>query len=442
MEKENSYAQQASQTIRCWIIEVGEPLPMPNTIPRLMRAGQIATRLNEMVDIDVTWWVSDFNHTGKTHYDLSGILDAQGGGTLSNGVRARFLHGRGYKRNLSVSRLLHNRDVSRDFKRQIKFLPRPDLIFCCYPTIDLAYASAAYGARYGVPVVLDVRDLWPDAFVDALPFPKALTRVLITPLQLKARLALRRATSISAISEPILKWALTKAGRARHARDRVLPLSYEPPALSQESRAAAEHFWQKQGLRLNGSEFIACCFGMLSNVPEFETVVECLQYIPQDLARRLRIVICGHGERLSWLIESSRRYPQLVVPGYVDGAAIASLMPHAFAGLLPYPSRDDLTRSYPNKIGEYLAGHLPVISTLSGASADLLTARDCGIVVRNRDAPAFAEALISLATDESRRIRMKHNAASTFAEIFDARKNYAQMANFLRTLAREPKNVV
>jgi glycosyltransferase involved in cell wall biosynthesis len=174
---------------------------------------------------------------------------------------------------------------------------------------------------------------------------------------------------------------------------------------------------------------------MLSDTPEFETIVESLEYIPYELRQHVRIVICGRGERLPWLQEVAKRYPQFVVPGYVDGVAIASLMDHATVGLLAYPSRGDLSMSYPNKIGEYLAGHLPVISTLTGASADLLTSRDCGIVVPNRNAKAFAEALVSLTTDKARLTRMKHNAASTFIEMFSAQENYARMAGFLRSLA-------
>ena len=48
----------------------------------------------------------------------------------------------------------------------------------------------------------------------------------------------------------------------------------------------------------DGSEIIACCFGMLSDVPEFETIVESLHHVPDGLAQRLRVVICGRGERV------------------------------------------------------------------------------------------------------------------------------------------------
>jgi glycosyltransferase involved in cell wall biosynthesis len=419
---------------RIWVVEVGEPLPLSNARPRLMRAGQIAERLMR-AGADVTWWVSDFNHAAKRPYDLAGMVDQDRAMRLKNGVLARFLHGRPYSRNVSVARMLHNREVARDFSARADSLSLPQAILCCYPTIDLADATTAFGKARSVPVVLDVRDLWPDVFIDVSPLPKAVTRALIAPLTIKARSAFRNATAISAISEPILDWALEKACRPRGERDRVLPLSYELPELTDAERAECEAGWREKGLKLDGSEKIAVIFGNLSNVPEFETVVEALRMVPPQLADRLKIVICGAGERLEWLSDQASRQPQLLLPGFVSGSAIAALMPHAFSGILIYPSRPDFARSIPNKVGEYLSGGLPVVSTLTGASGDLLRLRGCGFVVPNRDAKAFADALTMLASDEAMLARMKCAALETFCEVFDARKNYRSMADFLWSLA-------
>ena len=48
-------------------------------------------------------------------------------------------------------------------------MPRPDLILCSYPTIELSVEAVRYGRTHGIPVVLDVRDLWPDIVLDLLP---------------------------------------------------------------------------------------------------------------------------------------------------------------------------------------------------------------------------------------------------------------------------------
>jgi glycosyltransferase involved in cell wall biosynthesis len=426
----NKINDRVSISPKIWIIEVGEPLPIHGNRIRVMRAGQLAKQLARD-GAEVTWWVSDFNHLVKGYYDLAGLSGEGRLKSLEKGISLYFLHGRPYRKNISISRILHNRDIAKDFQLTSVTLQPPDLIMCCYPTIDLADVVTEYGSKLGIPVVLDIRDLWPDVFVDVLPFPRWLSRLIVRPLVHKASRALRRANTISAISELILEWGLAKAGRSRSEGDRVFPLSYERTELSVDRRINAEQKWRTLGLKLDGSEPIVCCFGMLSHVPEFETILEALLLLPETLAQAIRVVICGAGPRLGWLQEASRVYPQLLVPGYVEIDAIESLMPYAFAGLLPYPTRSDLYCSYPNKIGEYLSAGLPVISTLGGSSAYLLNSRKCGIVVKNRDAKNFASALTQLANRDAAWQIMSENALNTYNDMFDAKSNYAKMSEYL-----------
>jgi glycosyltransferase involved in cell wall biosynthesis len=422
-----------SESRSVWIVEIGEPLPLPGATLRLMRAGQIAERLQRL-GAELTWWVSDFDHSTKCRYDLDGVMDLNRAGYLANGVFARFLHGRPYARNVSLGRILHNRDVARDFISRARALPAPDAIMCCYPTIDLALAATKYGEERGVPVVLDIRDLWPDAFVDVSPLPKPLTRALIAPMDRQARRAIGAATAISAISEPILNWALTKAGRARSDGDHVVPLSYERPTLNADNLAASEAFWRRHGLKLDGSEHIACFFGNLSSAPELETAIEAIDHLPKAIREGTRIVICGAGERLDWLREQSAQRAELLAPGRVGGNEIATLMRHAKAGLLIYPSRPDFLISYPNKVGEYLSAGLPILSTVDGLTGCLLRDQDCGLIVPNGAPKALAAAFAELVTNELSWRRKSDAALRVFARLFDADKVYGHTATYLLSL--------
>ena len=102
---------------RIWVIKVSEPLPLAGSSTRLMRAGLIAQRLIE-TGTDVTWWVSDFSHLHKRRENLEAVVDADRSGRLRNGVRAQFLHGRPYARNVSFARLANHREEARDFAKE------------------------------------------------------------------------------------------------------------------------------------------------------------------------------------------------------------------------------------------------------------------------------------------------------------------------------------
>ncbi|MGE0845992.1 MAG: glycosyltransferase [Flavobacteriaceae bacterium] len=372
------------------------------------------------------WWASSFSHQEKRHLDLSNAP-----ATCGDGVELAFMHGRAYRANVSVSRLLNHREEAADFLRQAARRPRPDLIFCAYPTIDLAAASVAFGRRHAIPVVIDVRDLWPEVFLDVSPLPRPLTRLALAPLYARARRALAGATAITAITEPFLDAALALAGRERRADDRVVPLAYDRHAHDAAAIGAAERFWREQGLRLDGSETIVCTFLNLSDVPRFDTLVGALEHLPAGAAESIRVVVAGSGVKLDWLKKAASGDPRLIVPGRIGGAEISALMRHAAAGLLPYPNRRDLLISYPNKVGEFFSAGLPVISTLDGTTGALLRERDCGVVVPEDDPAALARAMAELTGDEKARRRMSANAAAVFTEMFDAETVYGDLVDHL-----------
>ena len=328
---------------RIWIIEASEPVPWPSKDARAMRAGQIASQLAAH-GADVTWWTSAFHHGSKTH------IASPGPQVVGEGLRLWFLACPPYSRNISLRRLRSLTQVARGFALQSRLEPRPDAILCCYPSIDLAFEASRFGQQFGVPVMIDIRDLWPDIFAQAVPLSGAIARALLAPLDRKARTALAHATGLSAISQPILEWGLAKAGRRQNGHDRVIHHACRQTVLSPVQRIQAEAFWQAQGLRLDGSEKIFGFFGSLSNVPEFGSAVAALDFLPNDLKASFRMVICGQGERLAWLQgQAARCHPLLVVPGHIGAAEIAVLMQHACAGLLIYPQRSDFMMSFPNE---------------------------------------------------------------------------------------------
>lgn len=420
--------------IKIWIVEVGEPLPIPGVSSRLMRAGQLAERLVKD-NVDVTWWVSDFNHANKSLYDLEKLPEKDEFKVLANGIKAKFLHGRTYHKNASIARLLHNRDIAKNFRRTAFNKPRPDLIFCCYPTIDLAVAATDYGYHHDVPVILDIRDLWPEVFIHVLPTPYWLNKLLIKPIERIANHSLKRATALSAISEPILNWGLKKIGRKRNDLDHVFHLSYEKSSLSRDVKNISDNQWRSLGLKLDGSELIACCIGNLSHIPEFETMVGALDYLSAELLQKIRIVICGTGPRLSWFQKMASKHPQLLVSGQVGAHEISSIMSHSFTGLLLYPTNNIFNMSFPNKVGEYLSAGLPIISTLGGHCGALLLSRQCGTVIKNHDVEGFARVLEKMSKLDKDWKHMSDCAVQVFNDMFHAEKNYKKMSAHITQIA-------
>jgi glycosyltransferase involved in cell wall biosynthesis len=409
-----------------WVIQSGEFLPIKGRKVRPMRSLLIGEALAAQ-GATVTRWGSTFEHSAKIFVSEPGYIEQIGG------VEFRLLHGRGYSKNVSLRRILHQRDLARDFRTRHRDAPRPDAIVAALPTIDLADAATDLARQWGVPCFIDFRDLWPEAFLDVSPLPRGLTRLMITPLYAQARRTISRATGILPITSGFLDKALELAGRGRREADRIFLHAYRRPRLLDAEQRDAEAFWRGQGLKLDGSEAIFCYFGGMTNSIPFEPMLNGAAALPSHLRQRLRVVICGNGPMLPAL--AARGMKELVLPGFIDGPHIACLMQHAMAGLLPYPNRPDFALSYPNKVGEYFSAGLPILTSLQGDCGRLLSETGTGRSVEG--SAGWTQAFITMLKDEERRAGMKANAAKLYAEMFDADRVYGDLADHVLKAARK-----
>ena len=158
-----------------WIVTVGEPLPnrsmlsktsvLPKTSVggRLFRSGVLAEKLASRGH-QVTWWTSNFDHFTKQFHQASNNRDE-----LLNAYRLILIPGPAYQSNIGIRRLINHLIVALRFGARIKRMKRPDLILCSYPTIELSWISTRFAEKEQIPCVIDIRDLWPDIFVQIAP---------------------------------------------------------------------------------------------------------------------------------------------------------------------------------------------------------------------------------------------------------------------------------
>jgi hypothetical protein len=186
----------AGYLLRIALVTVGEPLPEVDAgNPRLLRTGVLAQRLASRGH-QVDWWTSTFDHYGKRQRSETDSTYAWRGTTI------RMLRSVGYRSNVSPRRFIEHFQVARKFARQIRLQPRPDVILASLPTLELALACVRYGRETGVPVLIDVRDQWPDAIIDLAPRRlRPLAGALLWWMHRAAAEALRGCSGIIGISD-------------------------------------------------------------------------------------------------------------------------------------------------------------------------------------------------------------------------------------------------
>ncbi|MDA1014176.1 MAG: glycosyltransferase family 4 protein [Planctomycetota bacterium] len=415
-----------------WLITVGEPLPIDNDgKERLFRTGILAD-LMARNGHDVVFWSSSFDHVNKTQR-----VDTDSQFQLQDNYRLQLLHGSSYKRHVSTARFRNHQVVAQKFRQIARTYDRPDVILCSLPTLELCDEATLLGAEWNVPVVLDVRDLWPDELLSLLPrIVRPVARLAMRSMFRQARLACTRATAITGLTDEFIDWGINYAGRDRTPLDQPFPMGYVERTPNDCDRASAEMFWDLLGVTSDGDEFVACWFGMMSRCFEIETVIEAARMM-QASGEAAKFVICGSGPKLNLYRQLAADCPNVLLPGWISADQIWTLLRRSTVGLAPYVNVANFVQNLPNKPIEYLSAGLPIVSSLPGVLARLLSENSCGLTYESQKPEQLVNVIRRLRAEPALREAMSQNAFRLYFKQFVAEHVYGRMQEYLKGIAGE-----
>ncbi|MES2376114.1 MAG: glycosyltransferase [Bacteroidota bacterium] len=418
-----------------WIITVGEPLPIDGKNSRLLRSGLLANSLVKKGH-DIVFWTSTFNHTNKTHRD-----DADRLIKLDDKYQLYLIKGLGYKKNISVQRVKDHRYVAKRFAALALTMPRPDIIVCSLPIIELCDEATKLGKLWDVPVVLDARDMWPDIFVNVFPpiFRKIAKKTIFASIFSQTYRACQNASAIIGITPKFVEWALTYTNREIKTTDRDFPLGYSETNINESDLLAAHEFWKTLGVEKNDGSFNICLFAYIGRMIDMPTIISASKKLLKT-GYPHRFIICGEGDMLKEYKYLAEDCPNLLFPGWIDGAKIKALMQLSHVGLLPYRNEPDFLMSIPNKPIEYMSGKLPILSSLGGTIGQLLEEEKCGMVYTEGDPNSLFEKAEYLFNNPGSLNSMSKKAYALYQQRFVADKVYSELVNYLEELTVIHKN--
>lgn len=411
-----------------WLVTAGEPLPTDAGTPRLLRAGILANLL-QASGHEVEWWTSSFDHQAKKQR-CEGYRRIE----YRPGYVMHMLPGRSYASTVSLARIGNHRDNARAFAETARRQSRtPDIIVCSYPTLELCEAAIDFGRRTSTPVVVDVRDLWPDIFREVLPawiWPAA--RLLLAPMYRQSRRVMAGAAAVTGITEDFVRWGVERGRRQDTSLDRAFAMAYVEQPPTAQVLAQAHAAWRQLGVDDQHLNF--AFFGTIGRQFDLSTVVRAARMTSDP---RIRFVLCGTGDRLEQYRAEATGLDNVVFPGWIDAPMIRALMSMSQAGLAPYNLSDNFNSNIPNKIVEYLAGGLPIITTLTGIPRQLIDEFRCGAGYEHGNPGTLAAAITALAADPQGQRAMGERALELYRLRFNASRVYGEMINhFARVVER------
>lgn len=411
--------------MKVWLLQTGEPLPLDENVRRL-RTGILSEILLNRGH-EVTWWTSAFEHQRKVM-----LFDRDGDHILPGGLHLKVMKGPGYKKNVSRARYKDHLEIASKFRRQAEEANElPDVIVSSLPCHNLSYEAVRFAQQKNIPVLVDVRDLWPDIFLDKIPaFLRGLGRRLLREDFRRVEELMRNADGILAVSNGYLQWGLAKAGRKPGHWDRVFYLGYENSSSGVEGGDRPD--WLEKIIGKKIITFIGT-FGLSY---ELDLVLEAARkFQSRD---DILFVIAGTGENEKRIRQQSKGLENVILPGWIDGQNIKNLLNISYLGLVPC---DSASGTMPNKPFEYWSAGLPVISSLEGEMFDLIEKYAIGLNYSPGSIDGLIQSLEKLIGNAGMRDEMSMNAFAFFKEFGDADRIYNEYADHMENLAKSKSGI-
>ena len=408
--------------MKVWILQTGEPLQTDNNGARAMRAINLSNSLVSKGH-EVTLWSANFDHFTKKHrYKGSRTIN------YNANLQIKLIDSVGYKKNQGIKRLIDHAQLAFGLHFALKKMELPDIAFIGYPPIEVAWIMSRFLKKNSIPMVLDVKDMWPDVLLRALPSQvRGVGKLLLSPYYYLMNSTFKAATSISSISQDFLDQSIEIARRAPNISDSVNYLTTISPNYTDNEISNAQEWLDRMGVIDNKQT--RCSFvGSLTSVFDWDCVIEAFKNSDTEL------VLAGDGPCFQDLKEKTQNIKNIVMLGRITGIQSKILADRTNVFIAPYKSSLEFSQSLPNKFFDAMEYGKPLLSSVAGSASQFILKKNIGLIYS--DIPTLKMALNKLETSPDFFRQLGKNAVDAYDKDFSGRIVYEKIINNLEKLSK------
>lgn len=412
------------KTLNVWLVQTGEPLPLDSNVVRMRTALLVEHLL--MRGHTVVWWTSAFNHIKKKW-----ICENDSKFQLKDRLDVIALKGIGYKKNISVARFIDHRIIANKFKKMARKIILPDVIVASTPPHDIAYEALKIGKDNKIPVIVDIRDPWPDIFLNHIPFLfKHILRVLLFNDYRMTKRTMQLADGLVAVSAAFLKWGLKYAGRQQEERDKVFYIGFKKD-INDTARSPEGANKVLAIIPMLKGKFVVTFIGTLSRHNNPTILAESARRLQEA---EIHFVVAGDGEFFNAMKQKTSDLLNLHMLGWLNLEEMNLLMKHSNIGVC---TTSEFLNIFPNKAFAYLSAGLPIVSAWQGDVKTLIDKERIGFNYEPNDLASFEGCIRRLYNDKVLYEEMANNAQRVFKKMFDANEIYNDYAKYIEKIAHD-----
>lgn len=375
------------------------------------RFNYLVERLSsENKEIHVELMTSDFSHNNKKKRKKVDI-------NVTN-YKLTLIEEPIYKKNISIKRFFSHYVMARNLEKMLTKIGKPDVIYCAVPSLDVAYTAAKYATDNKIKFIIDVQDLWPEAYKLLFKLP-IFSDVLYYPMARKAKKIYQSADNIIAVSETYLEKALQYND---NAKDNAVVFLGTDLELFDKLKIENKH--KKE----NANEIWLAYVGTLGHSYDLTIVIQALRILKE---KDIRLIVMGDGplkekfellaKKYSVKVDFMGRLPYAKMVGVLSSCDIAI-----------NPISKGAAQSIINKHGDYAAAGLPVINTQESAEyQELVMDYSMGLNCDNNSPEDVAEKILYMVENTDKRHEMAANSRLLAEKKFDRQHTYKRIIELI-----------
>lgn len=322
----------------------------------------------------------------------------------------------GYKKNITPKRFLSHYLWGKKVISYIKARRKPDIVYCAIPSLTVAAGLADYCKDNGVKFIIDIQDLWPEAFKMVFN-PPLIGSLLYYPFTLYSNKAYKNADAICAVSKTYCKRAISVNYKCNKAQTVFLGTK-----LSTFDENA-----KNNKIKKNKNELLLAYCGTLGASYDISCVIDALALVKKSKVVPPKFIIMGDGPmKTEFEAYAKRKKVQALFTGRLPYDQMCGWL--SSCDITVNPIKNGAAQSIINKHADYAAAGLPVINTQECKEYRCLVEKyKMGINCRNESAEDIANAIIKLVHDNKMRIAMGKNARKCAVDCFDRENTYLKI---------------
>lgn len=374
----------------------------------------------DKTNVEIEIVTTNFSHKKKSQRK---IIKGSKNKIINRNVKFILLNEPKYNKNVSVKRFYSHYIFAKNVSRYLQNRKKPDLIYCSVPSLGAASVAAKYAKENNIKFIIDIQDLWPEAFQMIFNVP-IISNIIFYPMKKKANYIYKAADEIVAVSE-------TYKNRALEVNKKVE--EGQVVFLGTELGKFDETLSNNKCKEKPDDEIWIAYAGTLGHSYDLTIVFNSLEILSNKGYKNLKFVVMGDGPLKEKFEDYSKKKGiNTLFTGRLPYAEMAGML--GVCDIAVNPITTGSAGSIINKVGDYAAAGLPVVNTQECSEyRELLDAYESGLNCKNNDSEDLAEKLLILIEDNDLRVKIGKNSRRLAEEKFDRSKTYKKIFKLLLT---------